>query len=288
SPLLALPCEIRLQILSYLVLPSPPDPFNPLPPIDYDHRTRTAPLDHHAYSPSSSIVPPHPSHPILELRLIDPTHVLAGSCAAGAFLRTPCTIRSDRFRARTMSTTYHFTSPSRLYPAILATCAQLHDEGAELLYGTCVFSFDTHVEAIVPFLGDLTPFSRKMVRRLALVKRGLPYEREFDRAEWEGMCRFLAREMRLLHLDLGVVAGRPGEQGWDGVKELRKEDFEACSGIEGMEWVEQAADIRTKNVTVRAIVEHCPTPRSERMAWWVMFSKSVEGGFAEFVKGLIV
>jgi len=34
-----------------------------------------------------------------------------------------------------------------------------------------------------------------------------------------------------------------------------------------------------KDVRVRAIVEVCPPPRSEAMAFWVAVSKSVEGGF---------
>ena len=47
--------------------------------------------------------------------------------------------------------------------------------------------------------------------------------------------------------------------------------------------VEGAKDIR-----VHAIVEVCPPPRSETMAFWVAVSKSVEGGFWEWAREVMV
>ena len=56
-----------------------------------------------------------------------------------------------------------------------------------------------------------------------------------------------------------------------------------------LEWVEQLMALRgVKDVRVRAIVEACPLPRSEAMAFWVAVSKSVEGGFWEWVMEVMV
>jgi len=105
--------------------------------------------------------------------------------------------------------------------------------------------------------------------------------------------------MRLQRLELGVVAGKPGESGWDGVREISAEVFAgmrrakrelagAVGGVD-LEWVEQLFEVRgLRRVGVRALVEHCPGAVSEMMAFWIAFSKSVEGGFREWVKSVMV
>lgn len=259
---------------------------------------RTTSIDYHDYEASSTTspttTPSKPTHPILSIRTLDPTKPFHNP--APTSLRTTYTIRCDRFRARTMRTTYTLLSNPGLHPSILLANRQTHAEAAPLLYAAHTFDFATHVEAIAAFLGDLTPASRERVRSLALVKRGLPYDREFDRLEWAAACRYIQANLRIVRLDLGVVAGKPGQDGWEGIVELRKEAFQGMAegremgwGGEGMEWVGQLAGIRgLRELRVRAIVEHCPPPMSERMAFWVAFSKSVEGGFGEFVRGIMV
>lgn len=117
------------------------------------------------------------------------------------------------------------------------------------------------------------------------------------------MCSYLAgrdQGMQVRGLELSIVAGRPGENGWDGVRGIERAEFEvlrrvrkewasnvgAGGGGMDLEWVDQLLMIRgLRHVSVKAMVEHCPAPRSELMAFWVTFSKSVENGFGEWLRG---
>lgn len=57
-----------------------------------------------------------------------------------------------------------------------------------------------------------------------------------------------------------------------------------------LEWAEQLMEITgLKKLSVKALVEHCPRAVSEKLAFWVAFSKSVEeGGFGEWIRGVMV
>lgn len=105
----------------------------------------------------------------------------------------------------------------------------------------------------------------------------------------------MANELCLRSLDLGVVAGKPGEDGWDDVRGFEKGEFEVMRRVKGMwggdagmgelEWVEQLFQVKgLKRVGVKALMEYCPRPMSEGMAFWIAFSKSIEGGFGEWVR----
>lgn len=325
SRLLSLPAELRLQIYSYLLLPPHSLSSKDVPSL--------VPTDHHDYCTASGVDAPYESDssmtyrnrslPRLEIRVLDPqTPSSHQPSNTRPNLRSKLSIRTSRFRARTMQTTYVLPRNPGIHAAILSTCRQCHAEAAPLLYGGHSFSFSTHVEAVEPFLADLTPYSRSCIREIGLVKRGLPYEREFDRAEWAGACRYLAdpvsQLLSLRKLNLGVVAGCPGPTGWGDVREFSKEDFMFHLGAmgkegtrtppelqwrdlrgvrysvgvttaeenewRGMDWVGELLAIQgLENVEVGAIVEHCPPPMSERMEFWVAFSKSVQNGFAEYI-----
>lgn len=226
-----------------------------------------------------------------------------------------------------MTTTYALARNPGLYSSIMLACRQCHAEAAQLLYSGHVFSFGTNVEAVKPFLEDLTPYSRACIKRIALVKRGLPYERESDRVEWESACKYLACRASDLtaftEMTLGIVAGCPGPNGWEGVHQLQKKEFldrigcvgddgddkllqleyrdpthvksfTRASGYqkdewEGVDWVQQLIAIEgLKELTVNAIVEHCPPPMSWQMQFWIVFSKSVEEGFADYLKEVMI
>jgi hypothetical protein len=192
-----------------------------------------------------------------------------------------------------VSTTYTCTNNNDpgFDAKFLGTCRQIHDEAAEVLYSTYTFDFDTHIEAIIPFLGDLTESARRRVRTIRVTKKALPYEREFDRGEWHSATTYLTSSLPGLHsLELGIVAGKPGPQGWDNVAAWSKDEFAMMAGLRdwaGFEWVRELSRIKVKEVKVTALVEHCPPPRSEVMAFWVRLSKSVESGFAEWVRELM-
>jgi hypothetical protein len=147
----------------------------------------------------------------------------------------------------------------------------------------------------VPFLSDLTPLSRSYIRSISITKKGFPYTKEFDRAEWSSLCAYLSSQVHLRSLNLSVVAGRLGEEGWDGIKPITAGDFENIQrmrrewgtnlGGVDLDWVQQLFAVKgLKEVNVRALVEHCPRAVSETMAFWVAFSASIECGFKEWVR----
>jgi hypothetical protein len=191
--------------------------------------------------------------------------------------------------------------------------SQIHAEASKVLYSTYTFSFHMSVEAVVPFLSDLTPRSRASIRHLSLTKKALPYAKEFDRAEWAEMCAYLANAtdnkartsdeesglgMHLSTLKLQMIAGKP-DQAWESITPMIPADFDTMlrmknewlggSGDFGgvdLAWAEQVMAIKgLRDIKVKALVERCARPVSEKQAFWVAFSKSVaEGGFGEWMK----
>lgn len=141
---------------------------------------------------------------------------------------------------------------------------------------------------------------------MQFTKKALPYTKEFDRAEWSSLCAYVAQNLCLRTLQLGIIAGRPGEEGWESIAAIGKEGFEVLNKMQkdwgqgtgswgnsiggvDLEWVEQLMAIRgLRKLRVKAMVEHCPPPRSDGMRFWVSFSKSVEVGFAEWVRSVMV
>ena len=58
---------------------------------------------------------------------------------------------------------------------------------------------------------------------------------------------------------------------------------------EDMDWMKHVVAIRDLQVlNVNALLQHCPIPGSEAMAFFVKFSKSFETGFAEYPRSLIL
>ncbi|KIW08387.1 uncharacterized protein PV09_01300 [Verruconis gallopava] len=283
---LKLPVEIRLQIYQYLLVPKQRSSVGV--------RLDVLGSDYHEYEKTD--LDPTSIGRVLHIRIIDPQQPGLSWVADALPLlrRSKCLVRTDRFRARTMQTTYTAANNPGIEPAILATCKLVHSEAAEVLYSSYNFDFDTHVEAIGAFLKDLTPTAKKCVRSVSLVKRATPYDRDFDRCEWTAATSALSQLPSLRNLHLGVVAGKPGPNGWDGIPEWSKQDFETMvkwRNWADFEWVKEIARVRLSKggvVKVRPIVEHCPVPGSESMVFWVAISRNVAGGFGSWVEALIL
>ena len=235
-----------------------------------------------------------------------------GQCAngfAGPFLTT------------TTPTTYRvllspYTSHLRhTVPSLLSLNHQIHAEASKILYSTYTFSFHTSIEAAVPFLSDLTPRSRAALRHLSVTKKALPYSKEFDRAEWASLCDYLATPpqsaldgteipapVSLRSLTLNVISGKP-DHGWESITPILPSDFDTMLRMKNewlggplgggggdfggmdLEWAEQVMAIKgLESINVKAMVERCANPVSEKQAFWIAFSKSVgEGGFGEWM-----
>lgn len=104
----------------------------------------------------------------------------------------------------------------------------------------------------------------------------------------------------LHNLHLNIIAGKP-DLGWSSISAMTPADFSmmtrmrdewgagSLGGVD-LEWAEQLREIKgLRDVRVKALVEHCARPVSEKQTFWVAFSKSVaEGGFGEWVSGGMV
>ncbi|QDS75551.1 hypothetical protein FKW77_005656 [Venturia effusa] len=289
SLFLTIPVEIRLIIYSHLIpqtlkhaAPTRPSPA-------------TIPTGHENEDPHAHPAPD--GKPMLSLRILDPDIPSPLSNNLSTLHRTKFFIRTGRFRARTMNTTYTCTNkPQDLDVSILGVCRQTHAEASEVLYGTYTWDFDTHVEALPAFLGDLTSRSREAVKRISLVKRALAYDRSSDLCEWESATIALSSLPGLRVLYLGIVAGMPG-RGWPETTPIwSKGDLEMMVRFldwKGLEWLRDVAGVRIQEggrVDVRPVMENCPDVRdSEMLGFWVGVSRSlVEGGFGEWARELIM
>lgn len=253
---------------------------------------------------------------------IDETRFISRRRMLGSLL----TCMQGPFLTTTTPTTYRvLLSPYTAHlrhaiPSLLTLNKQIHAEASKILYSTYIFSFHTSIEAAVPFLSDLTPLARSHIRHLSLTKKALPYTKEFDRAEWDSLCEYIAAHqtasqtpaspnsdpdvgemlgfcLRSLHLN--IIAGKP-DMGWDDITPITSNDFAtmlrmrnewgggSLGGVD-LEWAEQLMQVKgLSSLKVRALVEHCARPVSEKQAFWVAFSKSVEKGFGEWMKEVMV
>lgn len=202
--------------------------------------------------------------------------------------RTSYRIMSGRFRAQSFETTYHLLSNPGIHPAILGANKQIHSEASHVLYSFHIFDFDKDIECVIPFLRDLTLPTLSSIKRISIVQRALPYIKDFDRCEWRNVCEFLSRHMELHQLGLGVLGGTPTTP-WEAQDLYDKAAFQHIIGFEGMDWVNQLASVKgLRNLDVTAHLEHCPPPQSHAMAFFVNFSASIEKGFAEYLREVMV
>ncbi|KAF2457706.1 hypothetical protein BDY21DRAFT_302690 [Lineolata rhizophorae] len=306
-PFLRLPTEIRLMIYEHLLLPkSQPEASSSCQSLEQMLQPDYHSCDQH-YSSKRSVKSASATSPriTVHIRTLDPSSTKPKPTTIRN--RTPFSIRTSRFRSRTMGTTYFAPGSHNqaIHPAILSVCRTTHAEAVDLLYGGALFCFGSHVDAVPAFLADLTPRARARVRRVALVKAPLPYDHGADLDDWAEACKALAGDLPgLAELRLGVVAGKPARKrqgGWAGLRTISAAQFRTLSGptpdggsadsvASGMlEWAGALMCVRgLASLEVRPLVEHCPSPMSEGMAFWVTLSKNLEGGFAEWLRGLMV
>ncbi|CAD0096072.1 unnamed protein product [Aureobasidium vineae] len=281
SLFLKLPPELRLDIYKELLLHDPHCTFASTKPallptsIDY----------HEGHHTASNHV--EPNAVTLSIRAEDPSNYKS---RAPEHVRSAFFVRSGGLRPGCVPTTYFCISNSGIHTSLLRTNARIYAEAIEVMYSNHVFDFDMHIEAFVGFLGDLTPFARNCIRSIRLVKRALPYDKEYSKAEWAVAMEWCTKLPSLRSLSLGIVAGKPGPDGWDLVPAYKPEHFDTLKGTEGMEWIEELLAVKgLDNVTVESIVVHSPFPRSAAMARYIQFSASVDdGSFAVWLKDNMV
>lgn len=274
SLFLRLPPELRLDIYKEVLLHDPHCTFASTKPallptsIDY----------HEGHHTAANHV--EPNAVTLSIRAEDPVNYKS---RAPEHVRSAFFVRSGGLRPGCVPTTYFCVSNTGIHTSLLRANARIYAEAVEVLYSNHVFDFDMHIEAFVGFLGDLTPFARNCIRSIRLVKRALPYDKEYSKAEWAVAMEWCARLPNLRSLSLGIVAGKPGgPDGWDLVPAFTPEHFDILRGTDGMEWIEELLAVKgLDNIAVEPIVVHSPFPRSAAMARYIQFSASVDDGSFE-------
>ena len=204
--------------------------------------------------------------------------------------RTQYRVLGRDLARQSKATTYQLITNVDMHTSIMAVNHQIYAETAHVLYTNRSFSFGRDIEAIVPFFSDLSTSIRPMVQRLALVKQGSVYTRDFDRCEWANVCEFLRENMQVQSLHIVVEGGRPA-LGWDGLPEFNRSDFKTLQSVayEPLSWVWELLTVRgIQNLEIGSEIHRCPTSHSNAMAFFATFSAAIEGGFADFLRSEMV
>ncbi|GJC92593.1 hypothetical protein ColKHC_01419 [Colletotrichum higginsianum] len=190
------------------------------------------------------------------------------------YRRTPYRIIERSLHRQCFETTYHLASASRttMHPAIMAVNRQIHRETSHMLYGLHGFDFGGDIEAVVPFLRDLTPASRAMVREVTVRKDGPMYYCESDRLDWANMCKYLRGLDKMIPRADGDVGG-PQRLG---VSDLR---LLALIKHDSMEWV---AELRKLEIVPR--MRYLAAPGTTATLLFAAFSASIDTALVEFLR----
>ncbi|KAL7628317.1 hypothetical protein AAE478_002517 [Parahypoxylon ruwenzoriense] len=191
------------------------------------------------------------------------------------------------FHRRCYETTYRLeTEGVRFCVSIMCANKRIYEETSHLVYGGHTFDFGSHIEAVEPFLSDLTPPSRQLIREICLYKRGPVPPYDNDRREWRSVCQFLQDHGSIKKLRLVVQGGRPITT-WDGPKEFTAADLKLLFDIkhESLDWVGELARVRgIEELEILPDVHYCPQPSSTNMIIFAALSASIERGLTEFVR----
>ncbi|KAI2622981.1 hypothetical protein GGS26DRAFT_566820 [Hypomontagnella submonticulosa] len=191
------------------------------------------------------------------------------------------------FHRRCYETTYRLETEGVSFCASLMRVNKtIYEETSYLLYGGHTFDFGSHIEAVEPFLSDLTAPSRQLIREISLYKRGPVPPYDNDRGEWRNVCRFLESNGSIKKLRLVVQGGKPNTT-WDGPKEFTATDLKLLYDIkhESLDWVGELARVKgIEELEILPDVHYCPPPSSTNMIIFAALSASIERGLAEFLR----
>ncbi|KAK8131212.1 hypothetical protein PG984_007650 [Apiospora sp. TS-2023a] len=189
SYLTSIPAEIRLLIYSHLFTHPKDAPIeirnageNRLPPTPTRIRSRYHVLEKQAMLQRRCSYETTPLSPFHQQQRYLPSTVGAKAAAAG----------------KTGAQEKHSSSNDDEFyicAALMRVSRLVHEETSHLVYAQHSFDFGADMEAVEPFLSDLTAASRGMVRAISLYKRGpvAGYGFDSDRCEWQSVCRYLSK-----------------------------------------------------------------------------------------------
>ncbi|KAI0970761.1 hypothetical protein F4678DRAFT_461893 [Xylaria arbuscula] len=201
------------------------------------------------------------------------------------------------FRRRRIETTYGLENKGAYFcTPLMRVNRAVWAETAHLVYAGHEFDFGPDVEAPKPFLSDLTPETRELVKRIAIYKRGpWLFDSWSDRCEWQTMCTYLCENASVEHLRLVVQAGHlEGGQEWNFKEENRSHPRELSSTDvallvdirhDTLDWVGDLTRL-SKVRELEVVPDFCtvPCPQTSNMFLFMAFSASIDKGFKEFLR----
>ncbi|KAF5494731.1 hypothetical protein CGCS363_v009995 [Colletotrichum siamense] len=206
----------------------------------------------------------------------------------GTYNRSKYRVMQRSFQRTCFETTYHLAAKTKMHTAIMAVNQQAHRETSHMLYGLHNFDFDGDIEAVVPFLQDLTPRSRAMIGEVTIRKASPLHFTDSDRSDWSNMCKYLRRLDKIIpKLRVVVDGGKPAENAWEGGRQLEVSDLRLLSLIkhESMEWI---ADLKTvEGLTELEVVPHMRylgAPTTSTALLFAAFSASIDTALVDFLR----
>lgn len=202
--------------------------------------------------------------------------------------RTPYYIQARTMDRRVYETTYGVDDEQdfQIHPAILAVNRKIRGEASEYLYGRHSFHFDRDIEAVAPFLRDMTVPTRDVLKEITIRKRSplLPLHNEND--IWLSICKFLRTLPRLRKLRIIVEGGQPS-QPWDGPQELSVSDLRLLHATrhECLDWVRGLAQVKSiEQIEICAEMGFMTAPTTSPSLIFAALSSSIETSLVDFLR----
>jgi hypothetical protein len=203
----------------------------------------------------------------------------------GKHRRTGYRILGGVFKRQRLPTTYHLTTNANLHSNILCTSRAIYEEAWHLLYAKRSFDFGEDIDAIVPFLSDLTPTTRSLIEEISLTKQGYLHTQREERMDWRSVCLYLSHNMKLRKLILRVIGGR-SSRGWEDLPVYTDISFTTLASVrfEGTEWVEDLTCVKLQELEVIPQIEHIPETTIAPTDFFKAFSASIDKGFTDYLR----
>lgn len=256
SPFMRLPAELRLMVYRHLLSPNDADQVF----IKTRERTWTRPADRQVEAAARRT-----SYYALDRRSL-------GRCS----YKTTYGLDTSQSEGTTA-----------MYPAIMAVNRRIYEETAYHLYASHSFHFDQNLDAVGPFIGDLTPSTQSLIHSISLhcLLHSPSCCAASDWRFWSSMSQRLGNLPKLRKLKLTVQGGQPTKD-WDGPKSLSVSDIKLLYATqhECLDWARELAAVESlEEVEIEVDVRPMPKPETTSTLIYAALSASIGGSLIEFL-----
>lgn len=212
--------------------------------------------------------------------------------------RRTCYRISERSpRRRCHKSTYKVASGARKYTAIMSVSRHLYEETSWMLYSRHTFSFDADIEAVIPFLSDLTPATRGLIRSISVRKESpLRCGRQGDALDWSCMIRHIQGLRGLRRLKMTIEGDEPQPLSFSSGEETREHeplrplqvsDIRLLCYIkhDTLAWVGELAGFKgLESLEIRKDIRQIPVAETTEEILHASLSLSIDGALVDYLK----